>query len=117
MIDNVRQSANHYFFQGDFDTTLPLYGLTVDLLDKSWRSDFPQNPSTDNKRKETVKDGDDEEENSSICVCNQAAFLFKMEQYEETQNTVSHSINVSQGECSDCCVIIYHCEVLYSTSQ
>jgi len=95
---DLRQMANGYFAQREFDSALPLYSMALDALLRE-----------QDERKQQQKQGDDdddgdggEEEESDIdltttFLCNRSACLFRMELYEDANDDALKAVEICKG--------------------
>jgi len=104
---DLRQMANGYFAQREFDSALPLYSMALDALLREQDERKQQQKQEEESGGDGVGDDDDdgnggeEEENdidlTTTFLCNRSACLFRMELYEDANDDALKAVEICEG--------------------
>ena len=102
----LREMANNYFSQQDYDTALPLYTMALEALTKGQSTTNEPVPLDSEGSIHLTRDAEVAEVKKvekekvalfAIFLCNRAACLFKMELYDDAKVDAEEALKISDG--------------------
>jgi len=102
----LREMANNYFSQQDYDTALPLYTMALEALTKNQSTTNELVPLDSEGSINLTRDAEVAEVKQAekekvalfaIFLCNRAACLFKMELYDDAKVDAEEALKISNG--------------------
>jgi tetratricopeptide (TPR) repeat protein len=98
---DLRQMANDYYAQSDFDTALPLYTAALEAFEaenEGMHGDDNENQNGDATINENQNKQNDYIDSKVIYLCNRATCLYRMGMYEESRTDAFEAVKISNGE-------------------
>jgi len=97
----LREMANGYFSQREFDSALPLYSMALDALLKEQEEREDRKKEGEGASGSCVEeggtDGGGDIDLTTTFLCNRSACLFRMELYEDAKVDALQAVQISEG--------------------